>query len=228
MGFFGRTGREGAGRPLPRRGLKRLVLISATHFWKLMGANLLFVFFSLPVITLPAALCALNRVCLLIYREGNSLLWLDFWGEFRQSFLRSLLPGALFGAAVFTPYFLMSLGAANGAYPVWCMLFWSLGIALTAGGLLWGAYFFALVPLLELGNMGVLKGAFLLCMLRPGRALLALLIMLGMAFTAAVLMPVFLFALLLFWFAALQMGVCCLVNGAADEFILEPYARDHT
>lgn len=225
MGLFYRPDREGAGRPLPRAGLLRLLAISGTHFWKLVGANLLFVVFSLPVVTFPAALCALNRVCLLIYREGNCFLWMDFWQEFRRSFWRSIPPAILFGGLTFAGYFFMSLGAANGIYPVWCMIFWSVGILATAAGLCWGGYFFALVPLLDQKNPGVLKNAFLLCMIRPFRALLTLAVILGMAFVAAVLMPVFVAALLLLWFAAMQSLVCYLVNGMAEEYILRPYAE---
>lgn len=223
MSLFYRPDREGSGRPLPRSGFLRLLALSGTHFWKLVRANLLFVVFSLPVVTLPAALCALNRVCILIYRSGNCFLWMDFWQEFRRSFWRSLLPALWFGGLTFAGYFLMSLGAANGIYPVWCLIFWSSGILAAAVGIGWGAYFFALVPLLDQKNMDVLKNALLLCMIRPARALLALAVVLGMAFAAAVLMPVFVVALLLFWFAAEQMLVCYLVNEIAEEYILRPY-----
>lgn len=220
MGLFYRANREGAGRPLPRTGPLRLVLISGTHFWKLIGANLLFVLFSLPVITLPAALCALNRVCLLIYREGNCFLWMEFWREFRRSFWRSLLPAALFGALTFAGYFFMSLGAANGIYPVWCMLFWSLGIFAAASGIVWGAYFFVLVALLNQNNRNILKNAFLLCMIRPSRALAVLVIVLGMSFIAMILMPIFVVALILLWFSLVQMAICYLVNEMAEEYVL--------
>lgn len=222
MGLFGSADREGAGSPLPRRGLRRLVMISGTHFWKLIGANLLFVLFSLPVITLPAALCALNRVCLLIYREGNCFLWTDFFREFRRSFWRSLLPGALFGGLDFLGYFLMSLGAANGAFPVWCLLFWSTGILASAAGIVWGAYFFVLAALLDQKNGGVLKNAFLLCMIRPGRALAVLAAVLGAVFAAMALMPIFIIALVLFWFSLTETLVCYLVHGPAEQYVLYP------
>lgn len=227
MGLFFRYDREGAGKPLPQSGFLRLLMISGTHFWKLVGVNLLFLLFSLPVVTLPAALCALNRVCILIYRKGNCFLWMDFREEFRRSFLRSLLPAVLFGGLTFAGYFFMSLGAANGIYPVWCMIFWSAGILAAVSGICWGAYFFALVPLLDQKTAGILKNAFFLCMVRPSRALLALAVVLGMSFIAAVLMPVFIVALILLWFAVTQSLVCYLVNGVAEEYILRPYAEQN-
>jgi hypothetical protein len=77
--------REGAGRPAPASGWSRVGAMGLTHFWKLIRANLLFVLFSLPIVTLPAALTALDRVCVVIYRKGNIFLWEEFWKEFKKT-----------------------------------------------------------------------------------------------------------------------------------------------
>jgi len=74
MSFFGNRNKEGAGLPLPEGGFWRYAVILATNFWKLVGLNLFFVAFSLPVITMPAALCGLNRVCMLLIRNGYCFL----------------------------------------------------------------------------------------------------------------------------------------------------------
>lgn len=225
MSFFNRSNREGHGRPLPEIGAGRAVTLFFTYFWQLVWANMLFVLFSLPVITMPAALCALNRVCILIYRNGHCFLWTEFWKEFRSSFLRSLLPGLLFGVLLFVGYFFMSLAAANAHFPVWCLIFWFVGIVAAVAGACWGAYFFALVPLLDGKNPVVLKNAYLLCFLRPGSALLVLGTLLGMCFVAMVLMPIFIVALLLFWFVLMQYIICYLVNDVAEDYILRPFAE---
>lgn len=73
---------------MPEGGIQRYALLLTTHFRTLVGLNLLFVLFSLPVITLPAALCAMNRVCMLLIRKGCCFLWQDFRQEFRRSFAR--------------------------------------------------------------------------------------------------------------------------------------------
>ena len=104
MGWFkDRWRREGAGRPAPESGWRRVGVMGLTHFWKLIRVNLLFVLFSLPVLTLPAALTALDRVCVVIYKEGNIFLWDEFWKEFRRSFARTILPGLGFGLLLFGP-----------------------------------------------------------------------------------------------------------------------------
>ena len=221
MGLFGKQqNREGAGLPMPEGGIQRYALLLTTHFWKLVGLNLLFVLFSLPVITLPAALCAMNRVCMLLIRNGYCFLWQDFWQEFRRSFARSLLPALLFAGLIFFGYYSMSLGLTNAGNPIWSMLFWAIGIGATVAGICWGNYFFALVSLLDQNNRGILKNAWLLCMLRPGRSLSVFAIIAATGFAMAVLMPVSILLMAVCTAVLGQYSVCFLVNDLAEAYIL--------
>ena len=58
---------EGPSGPRPR-GLRLLGHVLRWHWWTLVKANILFCLFSLPIITIPAALKALTRVCVLLLR----------------------------------------------------------------------------------------------------------------------------------------------------------------
>ena len=221
MGLFAkRFEREGAGRPLPEGGLKRYAAVLFNNFWKLVGANLLFLAFSLPVITMPAALCALNRVCMLLIRNGYCFLWQDFWQEFKRSFTRSLFPALLVLVTLFGGYYAMSLGLTNTGVPVWSQLFWAVGICLTGAGGGGGAYFFALVSLVDQSNADAMKNALLLGLIRPLRALGVFAIVAVTVFLIAVLMPVSIALVLLCSTALAQFSVCFLVNGMADAYVL--------
>lgn len=221
MSFFGsRSNREGAGLPLPEGGFRRYTAVLGTNFWKLIGLNFLLLLFSLPVVTLPAALCGANRVCMLLIRNGYCFLWDDFWQEFRRSFKRSLLPGLLFAALIFAGYYFMSLGLTNDAAPAWSAIFWAIGMAATAAGLCWGGYFFALLSLLEQDTKGILKNAGLLCLIRPLRASWVLLIILVAIALLVLLLPLSVF-LLFFLPVVVQFTVCFLVNTMAENFILK-------
>lgn len=207
----------------PKTGFPRFFYLLRTHFWKFAELNLIFLVCSIPVITIPAALCGVNRVCLKLIREGNVFLWEEFRGEFRASFVRSLAPGALFGALLFAGYYCMSLGLTNAALPLWSLLFWVLGIAAGVLGLGWGAYCFVLMPLLSQGNRALMKNALLLCLLQPGRALAVCAVAALAAAAAAVFFPVSTVLLLFGWGALAQYGVCFLVNGPAERYIIGPY-----
>lgn len=214
---------DGTGKAVPEGGIGRYLCLLGLHFWKFVQLNLLFVAFSIPIVTIPAALCGVNRVCIKLIREGNVFLWEEFFGEFKASFKKSLILGLLFDFLLFAGYYLMSLGVTNAALPLWSMAFWVLGILAAATGLCWGAYAFALTPLLELKNKELLKDAFSLVMVKPGRALGVAGVTLGMAFFAAIFYPISLILLVLCWFTLTQYTVCFLVNTMAQEYIIGPY-----
>lgn len=229
MGFFGnRYDREGPGRPMPEGGIARYAVLLVTHFWKLIGLNLLFVAFSLPVITLPAALCSMNRVCMLLIRNGHCFLWQDFIEEFKRSFKRSILPAVFFLFLIFFGYYAMSLGLTNAGLPLWSLIFWAIGIGNTIAAVCWGEYFFALVSLLDLNNKGVLKNAWLLCMIQPQKAILAFGIVMAVGFVTVLLMPISIILVICLLPVLAQYSVCFLVYELAESYVLAPHEMNKT
>ena len=87
--FYQYKGGKGVTAPPSAKGIKRFLFICYTHFWRLIGMNLLFILFCLPVVTIPPAITALNRVLLNLVREGNTFFFRDFIDEFKSSFLKS-------------------------------------------------------------------------------------------------------------------------------------------
>ena len=215
--------KEGRGEPSPASGLKRAGYMALTHFWKLITANILFVLFSLPIITMPAALTALDRVCVIIFRDGNIFLWYEFWKEFRRSFVRVLAPGILFGLGLFAGYFFMSLGNGNPERGMITILFWTIGMMMTLTVLLVGEYFFVMVSVLEVSNFDALRNAVLLSLARPVRSAAILLILFLLLFGALALLPLSLILIVFIWAVLAQYPVSCLAYDMIEKMILIPY-----
>ena len=216
--------REGAGRPAPESGWSRAGVMALTHFWKLLRVNLLFVLFSLPLLTLPAALTALDRVCVLIYKDGNVFLWDEFFREFKRSLARTILPGLCFAVLLYSGYFFMSLGNGNVSLGFPALIFWALGILMVCVAIGMGEYFFVLVAVLDINNRGALKNALILWLARPGYGLLILGIVLLLFFVSLALLPVITPALILLLLPVLcQYPVCYLVYDVTEDLVLIPY-----
>lgn len=221
-----RYSREGAGLPAPETGWRRAGAMAATHFWKLLRANLLFVLFSLPLITLPAALTALDRVCVVIYKDGNIFLWDEFFREFKRSFARSILPGLGFGLLLFSGYFFMSLGNGNAALGFPALIFWALGILAVCVAVILGEYYFCLTAVLDINNRGALKNALILWLARPGSGLLILGLALALFFLSLALLPLITPALILVLLPVLcQYPACYLIFDVTEDLVLIPYAE---
>lgn len=212
--------KEGAGIPAPSGGFRRYIYILYTHFFKLVELNLLTLLFSLPIVTAPAALCAADRVYLLLLKDGNCFLWQDFIKEFREEVFRLILPGLLFALILFSGYFFMSLGKGNAVYLGWSSLFWMLGIFMTAMSLAWGRYTLVLAALQALPVRKLMKNAALLCAINPARAVLVAAIITAAVFAAAVLMPVFLLVTALIWVAFIQYTTCFIVYEFARKNVI--------
>ena len=227
MGIFRKNyDREGAGKPMPEGGIRRYCTVLATHFWSLIELNLLFVLVSLPIITLPAALCAMNRVCLLYIRDGYCALWHDFWKEFKSSFLRSLLPAVGFTLLLLAGVYVLALGPANAAQPGLFVIFTAAGVSILGFCLCWASYFFAYIPLLDQKNRDVAKNARLMCLVSPGR-LFGTLGVLALGAALAMLMAPNSIVLLLVCIPVLvQFTVCFLANDLAETYILTTDAEE--
>lgn len=202
--------------------------MALTHFWKLIAANLLFVLFSLPVITLPAALTALNRVCVILYKDGNIFLWTEFCKEFKRSFLRSLLPGAGFALLLFGGYYFMSLGNGNLQLGFVGIVFWAIGILMAAVAIILGQYYFVVSAVLDIGVGGAMKNSLLLWMSRPRYGLLILtwVVLLSVAITA--MLPIGLIPLLFIWVVLVQYPVSFLVYDVTEDLVLLPYEKQQS
>lgn len=214
--------KEGNDRPVPQSGIARYWFLLMTHFWKLIAANLLFVIFSLPVITLPAALTALNRVCVKLVREGNCLLWPEFRDELRASLGSSLLLGLPYAALLAVSYYLLSLGISN-ASSVFGMLFSALGLCALFICVIFESWAFVLKAILALPNRDIRKNARVLAMLEIRRTLAALGIEALLLFLVFALFPYSLALLALLIPALGQFTIVSLLNSRIQERVIDPF-----
>ena len=158
-------------------GWKCLPYIFFRQIWNLIGLNILFWAFCLPIVTIPSALKAMTRVCVNML-EGESIdLFHDFWKSFREGFFRTTAVGlglALLLWAVGTGLWLCA-GAmvSNGLFaaPAMLLLIAAVMIVMSA---------FSLFPLLEFSELTIgqcLRNAVLLTLVSLKRHLAVLLLL---------------------------------------------------
>ena len=214
--------REGSGLPAPQAGSARVFYLLWTHIWKLIRVNLLFLVFSIPIVTLPAALCAMNRVLIKLVREGNVLLWEEFRDEFKGDFLRSLPLGLLFGGLLFVSYYLLSLGMGNlGSFVGLVIL--ALGLLVLVYALGRGGYAFLMRAMFDLSTGDLLKNANAMAAMRGGRGWAPVLLELGGFFLGFSFFPYSLPVIVLIGPALLHYFLCCALNDPIQTHIISPW-----
>lgn len=211
--------KEGPGTPAPQGGMALYFYMLYTHFWQFLMLNLLFLLWCLPVVTIPMALTALNRVSIKLIRDRNVLFMEEFRHECRSSFWKSLPMGVLFGGLLFGSYYLFSLSLTNGG-SFFGMLFGGLGLLALLLAAAWGTYAFALLAVQDLPVGKLLRNAYCLMLLGGKWSLLLLALVLGFAAVLLMVFPVSLILLAVGGIAFLQFSVCWVVNKPLEEYII--------
>ena len=95
--------KDGPGIPKnapPKTGLALIADVVARTWWELILLNLLVLLFALPLVTLPAALVAAARICVLMLDDRPVYLGRDFFETFRRRFWQATVLGFVASAGI--------------------------------------------------------------------------------------------------------------------------------
>lgn len=209
---------EGPSGPRPK-GLRLLGHVLRWHWWTLVKANILFCLFCLPVVTIPAALKALTRVCVLLLRGEPLDLWPDWWAAFRRGFGRTTAAGAAMAlalsAAGYGVGFYGSGMAENGLLAAPAFLL-AAAMAVLAMSL------FSLFPLLEFSELGLgeaVRSALLLVLVRLPQNLAALAFLAALAAAYLMAFPYSTFVLASIAFSLFWLTACLAAWPGLERYV---------
>lgn len=213
---------KGVAEPPPQGGWPRFFFVLGTHFWKLVTLNLLFLAFSIPVITIPATFCGVNRVIIKLYRDGNCFVWTEFYKEFRANVWKALPFGFIGAVCLFASYYFLSYGTSvsSGGLEIFTT---SLGIMLLMFIVLFLNYVFVFLPALDLKNKQITRNAFIFLFTEWKTNLVILGIVTITALFSITLVPLSFFTLALFSVSFMQYVICVAVNRPLQKRIIQPF-----
>lgn len=220
--FIGSRKKEGVGKPAPQSGIAYYGYIIYNNFWQLVALNIVFLLCCIPIITIPAALTAVNRVFIKLIRERNVLFFEEYFCEFKRSFFKTIPLGIFFSLLLLFAYYLLSLGVTNNN--LFGLLFNGIGFCIAILAICYGEYVFTLVAVQDLSNKVIMKNAFLLMLIgwKTTLAILALNL-----FCICFLMYTFPISLIFFVIGILiikQYTVCWLANDLFNIYIIKKEA----
>ena len=173
-----------------KKGLALFWEILWREFWSLLKLNLLFLVSCIPVVTIPAAVTAMNRITVTMVQDRNHFLLTDYWKAFKRDFGKSLLGGivlllalVLFGLSTWFYYMLSQSAGKLFLILAGC----SLCLLLTAYFI--SLYFFPMLAMVDLGLKPLLINSCVLSYSCIKRTLPAALITLAIAFVCVGLLP---------------------------------------
>lgn len=207
----------------PRKGASRVWYVVRNYAGKLVLINILFLFCCLPILTIPAALAALNRYISKIFRVGYGFTIGDYGKEFKGSLLKCLPLGLLSFMLGFYAYYLMSVSGNFAGSQMKDVIF-GIGIGVLIFDILLTSYVFVMTAMLDLPNVHLLKNALILMIAEWKNSLV--LVAETIVF-AGIILAAFPYSLwlLLFGFSFHQLIVYAAVEAAVNKRIIEPYEK---
>ncbi len=208
----------------PEKGVKRFFFLLMTHPWKLVTLNLMFLMFSIPVVTIPAAICGVNRVLIKLVREGNCFLWSEYKKEFKANLFKSLPFGLLSAVLLFMSYYALSVSTSSEDSSM-SIFAGAIGLFILGLTLLFTSYVFVLLPSLALKNRHIAKNAIVLMVTEWRTNLVIIGSMVALTIIIAAFFPYTVVLLLLIWFSLQQLIICTAVNETMQRRIIAPFEQ---
>jgi len=203
-----------------KKGLLGFLEIIWREFFALIGLNLIFVVFCIPIITIPAALTAMSRITVTMVQDKNYFIFADFWKAFKRDFGKSLGGGILLLLLMivfsFSTTFYYQL--AQGNYFFLALAAFSACLVLAV--LMTGFYFFPMLAMVDLKLKPLLKNSLVMafaCFKRTIPALIYFVILVG---ACVLLLPQSTLFILLILFSLVNLTTSYMVCQPIEERIL--------
>lgn len=210
---------KGVYKPSPQKGPARFFFLFTTYFWKLIGINLLFVLCCLPIGTIPASLCALNRYLIKMVRDGFGFTVSDYWSEWKSQLVKSLPVGIVCALPLVYSYYLLSMSAGKQGNGI----VFAFGVFWALSGLLFGSYVFVLQAMLKLPLRMIFKNALILMIAEWKSSLCVMAVTMLTTAAGLIFFPYSLPILAVFLIAWVQLALCCIINVPVQKRIIGPY-----
>lgn len=188
--------------------------------WILFGANVMFVLFSIPVVTAGPAWAAMYHVCLKTLRQDNSLNpFSEFWRGFRTNFRQAI--GAWIGFLVIISVLILDIMFVSRTQSIMRYMRWPVYI-LTGFILLVLFHLFPVMAAFADNLKGLVRNSLFFASRNPVRAILILALNAGpilWTYMDVVRMPFYAFIWAFFGFAAIAMIVSKLLLKDFEQYL---------
>lgn len=189
-----------------KKGIARYLETLWREFFPLLKLNLLFLISCIPVVTIPAALTAMNRITVTMVRDRNYFMLSDYWDAFKRDFWHSLVAGVIIAAAfglfgLSTWFYYMLAQASNKVLLALAGV--SLCLLLSAYGT--AVYFFPMLAMVELPVKKLLLNSFIMVYSCFKRSIPAILISLILLLAGIGMLPYSMPFVLLIMFSLVSM-----------------------
>jgi uncharacterized membrane protein YesL len=218
--LFRRTNRQNEYFTIKKDGIARLPQTFVVHFWNLIGLNLLFLGFCIPIMTIPAALTAMTRITIAMIDDEYYDMWGDFFRIFKREFGRASLCGwtfiLAFAAVCYGVWFYFANGTLAGVLYIMAFVLCLILILL----LECAVYIFPMLAITDLGWEKLLKNALLLSLMQFFRNIPLAICSISFLLGSLVLIPLTLPLVMLLAFSSINLVTTFFAKNDINKYVL--------
>ncbi len=201
--------------------------IFGRKFWKIIELNLLFLLFSLPIVTFGPAMAAMTHVMRKFTIEQPCFLFDEFFTAFKKNFKQSIAIGivdVLFIAS-FVVLFISLLFSKTGL-PDGSLIYLCIFVGVSSIFFMMHFYIYLEIVALNLKMKAILKNSLFLVFLGVKRNFIALLINIAIITLVVLFLPYSIFAVIF-----LPIGIACFTTvficyPVIQKYIVNPYYEE--
>jgi uncharacterized membrane protein YesL len=203
----------------PKKGIALFFSILFREYKNLMVVNLIFILFSLPVITIGPAFAGMIHVIFKIIRDRPVFPFSDFIDgfkkNFRQSFVYTMLFTTALGLAIITLWYYLS----SSSPPPFLYIPMALSVGLLMMLVIASFYCMIMIVTIKLPLTKIIKNSFLLSVACFPRSILMFAIVSSTLLLIALFFPVSLLLLLVGYFSIVNFIICYNALKCLDKYI---------
>lgn len=207
----------------PKHRFTLYLMLFYEAFWRIIGANLMFILFCIPIVTIPAAIAGLTRVMSRFARDEQAFVIDDFMKGFKEEWKKS---------TVFVLVELAFLALAYIAIGVYSKLIENEVLSTVLLALVFTVlivffavanYVMVMIVSVDLPLKDIIKNSLVLCLVKPFGTLVTLIIQAGIIFVAWGYFPVGLFLPLVIGFSLMSFTVSFNAWPQIEKYIINPH-----
>ncbi len=192
-------------------------------FWRVIGANLMFILFCIPIVTIPAAIGGLTRVMSRFARDEQAFVIDDFIQGFKQDWKKNTLFSLiqiLFIALAYIAIGVYSKLIENSIFStVLVVLVLSVSIMFFAIS----NYVYIMISSVELPLRQIIKNALALYLIKPFGTLITMIVQGSVIFIAVGYFPVGLFLPIVIGFSLMSFTASFNAWPQIEKYVITPH-----
>lgn len=188
-------------------------------FWIIIKLNFLFIIFSIPIITLPASLGALNSLTMLIVQRKHVFIWSDFVSKFKENWKQSTICFLIFTSLMAFSVFCLNLYLNMSQINQLFIIFFFITLTIMFFLIMISLYVYPLITTISLSIKNIIKNSILLSVVCIKTSLLGLIVFLFFILNFIAFFPFTLPLILIMGFSILSFINSFITFKCIDKYI---------